>query len=100
MVTRRFFFAVPVCLEAVAHWHKRKETANRFGTLAILAYAVAVVLESVGFTYSLRWDALQPKPIILAPLTHANFRLSERWGDEATVSDVNGDARGLGCNRL
>jgi hypothetical protein len=43
------FFAVPVCLEAVAHWHKRKETANRFGTFAILAYAVAVVLESVGF---------------------------------------------------
>jgi hypothetical protein len=34
-----------------------------------------------------------PRPIILAPLAHANFRLSERWGDKATVSNVNGDAR-------
>jgi hypothetical protein len=94
----RFLFRCSGIFEVVAHWHKRKET-NPFGRLAILAFAVAVVLESVGFTYGLRWDALQPRPIILAPRTDANFRLSEQWGDEATVSDING-MPGLGCNRF
>src|SRR5271170_121585 len=76
------------------------------------------VFDGVEWVYGSRWETLQqtqadekikaaekrasdaeeavknlPKPIVLTPLVRANFKLSDRWGDAASVSHVNGDAR-------
>jgi hypothetical protein len=113
-----FSLILLVVFEAVAHWHKKETVVRRFNALAIVALALLAIFDSVGWIYTSRWETLQqrqadseikaankrardaeeavknlPKPIILTSLAHANFGLSGRWGDKASLSSISGDSR-------
>lgn len=107
-----------VIFEVIAHWSNDEVTAKRFSAFAIGALVLLVVFDIADLVYGHRWENLQqiqsdskirdaerrardaedalkkiPKPIVLTNLVRTDIKLSKWWGNKATVSKVDGDAR-------